>query len=68
MINGWGMAVFAAVLVIAVIWWWRMKGSNGHGSDAMTDLTIDLSALPILAVSDKPTIDSIPCPSNCECL
>ena len=57
MIEGWGIAVGAAVLVIAVIWWWRVRGPDSHGSDDIADLTIDLLALPIVAVSDKPGIE-----------
>ena len=57
MIEGWGIAVVAAVLVIGVIWWWRVRGPDSHGSDDIAALTIYLLALPIVAVSDKPGIE-----------
>ena len=57
MIEGWGIAVVAAVLVIAVMWWWRLRGRDNHGRDDIAELTIDLLALRIVAVSDKPGIE-----------
>lgn len=57
MIEGWGIAVGGAMFVVAVVWWWRAKRSVSDGSDDITDLTIDLSALPIVAVSDNPSIE-----------
>ena len=61
MIGDWGIVVAGSLVglgvIVVCVRWWQKRKLDSLGSDDTDDLTIDLSALPIVSVSDDPLIE-----------